>query len=232
MTITGDSFTGATAVSFGGVAAASFTIVNATTINAVAGNGASGDVKVTGPGGTGTKPGFVFVPPPVITFFNPSNGTGGIPVTITGSNFMDATAVSFGGIAATSFVVISSTTITAVVSGTGGSGNVSVTTRGGTASLPGFVFNFPTGINGPANNNSNELTAYPNPSDDLVLIKHPASIKNAHIRFVDLLGREVKRVVPVKKYKANRNKRKRTVVRCLPAHLDRRVSFIKQDIHG
>lgn len=59
VTITGTNLTGATAVSFGGTAAASFTVVNATTITAVVGAGSSGVVSVTTPGGTITLAGFI-----------------------------------------------------------------------------------------------------------------------------------------------------------------------------
>jgi hypothetical protein len=44
-------------VNFGGVAATSFTVVNASTITAVVGVGASGSVSVTTPGGTATSAG-------------------------------------------------------------------------------------------------------------------------------------------------------------------------------
>lgn len=74
-----------------------------------------------------------------ITSFTPTTATQGATVTFTGTNFTGATAVSFGGTAATSFSVINATTITAVV-GAGASGNVSITTSGGSASLAGFVF--------------------------------------------------------------------------------------------
>lgn len=63
VTITGTNFTGATSVSFGGTAASSFSVVNATTINAVVAAGATGSVSVTTSAGTGTKAGFVWVAP-------------------------------------------------------------------------------------------------------------------------------------------------------------------------
>ena len=77
--------------------------------------------------------------PPTITSFTPTSGATGTTVTITGTNFTDATAVSFGGTAAASFNVVSATQITAVV-GSGASGSVSVTTPGGTATEIGFIY--------------------------------------------------------------------------------------------
>ncbi|WP_276504254.1 DUF7619 domain-containing protein [Terrimonas pollutisoli] len=139
VTITGANFTGATAVSFGGIAAASFTVNSSTSITAVVSTGASGNVSVTTPGGIATLAGFTFIPQPTITSFTPASAAAGASITITGTDFTGATAVSFGGIAAASFTVNSSTSITAVVS-TGASGNVSVTTPGGIATLAGFTF--------------------------------------------------------------------------------------------
>jgi hypothetical protein len=115
-------------------------------------------------------------------------------VTITGTNFIGVSAVSFGTIPAASYTVNSPTSITAVV-GNGASGSVAVTATGGTASLAGFTFTFPTGIIDPRNN-SPELLISPNPSDDLVKIRHPSSSRESRIRFFDLMGKEVKQVVP------------------------------------
>jgi hypothetical protein len=75
ITITGTNLAGATAVSFGGTPAASFTVTNETTISAVVGNGSSGEVKVTTPGGSATKAGFVLNLPP-IDGYNNSNEVG------------------------------------------------------------------------------------------------------------------------------------------------------------
>jgi uncharacterized surface protein with fasciclin (FAS1) repeats len=152
VTITGTNFTGATAVKFGNIAATSFNIVNATTITAVVGAGATGDVSVTTAGGTATKGTFTYTttPPagaPTITSFTPTSGTTGTSVTITGTNLTGATVVKFGTANATSFNVVSATSITAVV-GSGATGKVSVTTPGGTATSTGdFTFNTPPGAN-------------------------------------------------------------------------------------
>lgn len=79
---------------------------------------------------------------PVITSFTPSSGISNTIVKISGSNFTGATSVKFGGVEAASFIIDSATGITATV-GAGATGNVSVTTATGTATLPGFTFNGP-----------------------------------------------------------------------------------------
>lgn len=63
ITITGSNLTGATAVSFGGTAANSFTVNNSTTISAVVNAGNCGNVNVTTPGGIATKTGFTYTLP-------------------------------------------------------------------------------------------------------------------------------------------------------------------------
>ena len=143
VTITGNNLQGATAVKFGNVNAASFTVVSNTSIQAVVAPGSSGgNVSVTTPGGTASLAGFTFIQPPAISSFTPINAISGATVTITGSNFTNASAVSFGGVPAASFSVVNSTSITAVV-GAGATGVVSVTTPGGTATRAGFTHIFP-----------------------------------------------------------------------------------------
>ena len=141
VSISGTNFTGATAVRFGGVAAASFTVHSATSITARPGAGASGQISVTTPGGAASRSGFTYLSTsvPVINGFSPSSARQGRAVLITGSNFTGVSAVRFGGTPAASFVVLGATTLAAVV-GAGTSGNVEVTTSAGTASLPGFTF--------------------------------------------------------------------------------------------
>jgi hypothetical protein len=139
VTINGSNFTGVTSVTFGGVAATSFSIVSPTKITAVVGAGATGSLSVISPGGTTTATGFTFVAAPTITAFTPVSAKAGSIVTITGTEFSNATAVNFGSTAATSFTVMSATTIAATVAA-GASGSVAVTTAGGTATLAGFTF--------------------------------------------------------------------------------------------
>ncbi len=78
-----------------------------------------------------------FVNPPTVTNVNPDKGPegGGTAVTITGTNLNGATAVQFGSSSATSFKVVSASTITAVAPAGAGAGmvDVSVTTSGGTS---------------------------------------------------------------------------------------------------
>lgn len=146
VTISGNNFTGATAVSFGGSPAASFTVVNDNTITAVVGVGSSGAVKVVTPVSSETLTGFTFIPPataPTVTSFTPTSGATGATITITGTNFTTATAVNFGGVAATSFTVVNGTTITAVVA-SGASGSVAVTNPDGFDALAGFTYIPPT----------------------------------------------------------------------------------------
>jgi IPT/TIG domain/Secretion system C-terminal sorting domain len=193
ITITGTNLTGATVVSFGGMAASSFTVVNATTITAVVGAGTSGSVSVTTPNGTATLAGFVFIPAPVISSFTPTNAVTGGTVTITGTNFTNASAVSFAGTPASSFIVVSSTTITAVV-GSGASGSVNVTTPGGTATLAGFTYTIVTSTGGPSGGNSKDLVIYPNPAHDILVVRHPAAAKEAEMKWIDITGRTVKRL--------------------------------------
>jgi hypothetical protein len=63
VTITGNDFDAITGVSFGGVAAASYTVTSLTSISAVVAGGASGDVSVTNSAGTGSLSGFVYCAP-------------------------------------------------------------------------------------------------------------------------------------------------------------------------
>jgi hypothetical protein len=142
VTITGTDLTGATDVSFGG-SAAIFTVDSSTQISATspAGSGTV-DITVTTAGGTSaTSPDdqFIFTPPPTVTSVSPNSGSavGGTSVTITGTGFAGATAVSFGASAATTFTVDDSTHITATSPAGSGTVDVIVTTSDGTSVTAG-----------------------------------------------------------------------------------------------
>ena len=89
--------------------------------------------------------------PPAITAISPASGptAGGTTVTITGSGFTGATKVVFGSVPATSFSVVSATTITAVSPAQAASTyNIAVTTSGGTSatvSADAYTYQAPSG---------------------------------------------------------------------------------------
>ena len=70
---------------------------------------------------------------PTITSFTPAGGAPGTSVVITGTNFSGATAVTFNGTSAPGFVVNSGTQITVAAPAGGSTGQICVTTPGGTA---------------------------------------------------------------------------------------------------
>jgi hypothetical protein len=140
--ITGTHLTGATAVSFGGTAAASFTIMSDNEIDAVVGAGATGNLVVTMPGGPLTLSGFTFTPyivAPTLTSMNPYTANQGTQVSLFGGGFTGTTRVTFGGVPAASFTVVSDGVIHATI-GSGASGAVVVTNPMGSSQITGFVW--------------------------------------------------------------------------------------------
>jgi hypothetical protein len=126
VTVSGSGFTGATSVQFqsasGSVAALSYTVLSDSTLLVTAPPGAAGTVDITvtsyaGTSATGSADHFTYnaASAPTITSLNPSTGStaGGTFVTITGTGFLGATGVSFGGTPAASFAILSDTTILA-----------------------------------------------------------------------------------------------------------------------
>ncbi|UGS36913.1 IPT/TIG domain-containing protein [Capillimicrobium parvum] len=134
--ITGTNLTGATAVTFGGVPAAAFTVNSPTTITAtVPANAVSGPITVTTPNGSASSTAnFAVSPPPTITSFTPTSGKVGTQITVTGTNLTGATALTVGGAAATGVTVSSPTQLTATIPPGAGAGTLQVTTPGGSGS--------------------------------------------------------------------------------------------------
>jgi hypothetical protein len=132
--IDGTGLSGTTAVTFGGVRAATFTNISNNEISAVVPPGAvTGPIGVTTP--TGTVSGatrFTVIPPPAVTGFSPATGPVGTGVLVTGSALNTTTAATVNGSAA-SFTIVSDTAVRVVVPGMATTGPIALTTAGGTA---------------------------------------------------------------------------------------------------
>ncbi len=142
VTITGSNFTNASAVNFNGQPAANFYVTNNTLIGAIVPVGVStGPISVTTPAGTTNSTG-LFYGAPVITGFAPTHGLPGTNVTISGANFLGATAVRFNGLLAATNP-ISNNQIVAIVPASATTGPISVTAPAGTATTPtNFVLDY------------------------------------------------------------------------------------------
>ncbi len=97
-------------------------------------------MTVTTPGGTSTistTDQFTYIPLPSVKSVTPTSGpvAGGTTVTITGSNFTNATSVSFGSTATSNFTIDNDTQITAVSPAGSGTVDVTVTTPGGASAI-------------------------------------------------------------------------------------------------
>jgi hypothetical protein len=145
VTFKGSGFTGATGVTFGGVAASSFTVVSDTVLTAVVGLGATGAIGISNANVSTTRSDFIFYGP-VISSFYPAVASAGDTVRISGNYFTDITSVDFGFAPAASFTVDSLTGITAIV-GKGATGDITVSSPNGTSTQPGFTYAPPV-ING------------------------------------------------------------------------------------
>lgn len=149
VTIAGKGFLGATSVRFGGVSASSFTVNSDTSITAVVPEGAaSGNITVTNPSKSGSGAKFTVTVPagyPTVTKFSKSSASPGETITLTGTNLSSTTAISFNGTAASTFSVISSTSVSVVVPVGATSGPILVTNGVGTnSSAKTFNVNYPS----------------------------------------------------------------------------------------
>jgi hypothetical protein len=134
--INGSGFTGTTSVTFNGVIASNFTVIDANTIEATVPNLATtGKIGVNTPQGsaTSTEDFIVSIPVPTIVSFTPTFGPAGTTVTITGTDLAGANSLTVNEVTITNFTVVDNTTITFVVPNNATTGKIAVTTAGGIA---------------------------------------------------------------------------------------------------
>ncbi len=159
VTISGFNFTGATEVTFGGVAlqpasegVEGFTVVDAETITAaVPASAVTGKITVTSENGTGASENdFVIIQQPVVSAISPLEGIVGDVVTISGQFFAGVERVAFVGAAdgegnptvvavdSADFVSASGTEIKVAVPANAVTGVLTVTNRAGFANTESF----------------------------------------------------------------------------------------------
>lgn len=130
--VLGQGFNSSTTVAFNGTPSTP-TIVSSTYLTVTVPAGAkTGFVTVATTSGTLTS-NKKFLVTPQITSFNPTSGSVGTSVVITGISLSQATRVAFGGVAATTFTVNSDSQVTATVPTGAKTGKITITTPGGTA---------------------------------------------------------------------------------------------------
>lgn len=145
VTITGTGFIAGTTVSVAAATISDPIIVDSTTLTFVTPAHAAGavDVAVTTPFGTSGNLQFTYIDPPTITDVTPATGgtSGGTTVTITGTNFLSTTDVTFDGTPA-NVVTITDTALTVTTPAHSvGTFDVVVTTLAGSATLgAGFTY--------------------------------------------------------------------------------------------
>jgi hypothetical protein len=139
-------------------------------------------------GSTSASQQFAFTAQPTITFFSPTFGGPGAVINMFGTFFNNVTGVTFGGIPARSFTVISPTQLQAVV-GQGATGNIAVIAQGGVGfSTSQFMFT-PTSVRA---SDDASFEALPNPANTSALFRYtlpqPASVK---LDIYSMLGEKI-----------------------------------------
>lgn len=145
--LVGEGLDGTTAVTVGGTAATSFTVVSDAVVEIETPPGALGPAAIevtTSDLGAVTFNGFSYVSALGLEAIDPTSGpaAGGTAFTLTGRGFADGMEVSFGGLPVTDLLVVDATTATGTTPA-GASGAATVMARLGaeTATLPdGFLY--------------------------------------------------------------------------------------------
>lgn len=136
--ISGINFSGATSVSFAGIAAKNFTVNSDILISAVLNTTTTGTISVVTPKGTGTSKTNLSYSGLRIYSFSPKIGSKGTKVNILGLNLSTVNAVKFGNVSAQS-VTFANNTITATLD-SGASGLVKILSSNDSASLDSFTY--------------------------------------------------------------------------------------------
>ena len=151
--ITGSGFNGTTGVTFGGTAAMSFTVNSGASISATTPAGSAGSsvgVTVTDNEGSDTDANaFTYTanPAPNLSSVSPNSGAaeGGVTVTVSGSNVLGVTSVTFGGVPGTNLALIDDTSLTVDTPAGLGPVNVTATNSTGSDTLVGGYTYVPGG---------------------------------------------------------------------------------------
>lgn len=154
ITVTGSGFSKVSAVLFGSTAGKSISVRSTTKLQVTAPAHAAGvvDVRVKTTAGTSAirvADHYTFVAPPTITAEKANSGpaAGSTRVSVTGSNFLHVTAVTFGGVAGTGLTVASSKSLSVTAPPhAAGQVDVKVTTSyGSSAAVSADKFTFVAG---------------------------------------------------------------------------------------
>ncbi|MDH7460345.1 IPT/TIG domain-containing protein [Chitinophagaceae bacterium 26-R-25] len=144
ITITGTNLTRVKDIYFGSKKGDSLTIYNDTMIRVSVPSGAGAVIyayDIDNQWVNDSLAPFSYLPAsaPKISGFDEDRGINGSTVNIYGGNFADVTSVTFGGVEAAQFTIITTNLIKATV-GSGASGAVKVTTATGVDSINGFTY--------------------------------------------------------------------------------------------
>jgi len=136
-------------ISFGGVPASQWSIVDPFRIDVTLPAGArSGSLSFTTQAATAWSADTFFVDP-TLTGMNPPTGTVGTTVTVSGRNFQDVTSVTFAGVPAGIFRIVSSGLIQAVVPAGAATGPIAFVNRAGGTGSTATPFTVVVPANGP-----------------------------------------------------------------------------------
>lgn len=142
--VNGKFFTGVTNVSFNGVAGSSLFVQGDSALQVAApANVATGPISVRGPLGVNTTISNFFVPP-TMTGMAPASGRAGTNVILTGTSFSNTYSVTFNGMAAASFLVLSNNAVQATVPTGASDGLIRVFAPAGSAFSPANYIVQPT----------------------------------------------------------------------------------------